>query len=66
MDSLWDLGIHAQTIKALKTVGIRTIADLVKWKIPELKQIKGIDNETLAEIVILLDAEGYELGVPLD
>ena len=66
VDSLWDLGIHAQTIKALRKAGIYNIAELVKHTIPEVEQIKGVDNKTLAEIVILLDDEGYELGVPLD
>ena len=60
-DSLWAVGIPSRAITALGKAGIRTVADLVKLSISEARNIKGIGEKSLAEIVALLDEEGFEL-----
>lgn len=60
-DSLWAVGISSRSITALEKAGIRTIADLTKLSIPEARKIKGIGEKSLAEIVLMLDKEGFEM-----
>ena len=49
--SLWDIGISSRSITALEKAGIRTVADLIRLSIPEARNIEGIGDKSLAEIV---------------
>lgn len=60
-DSLWDVGIPSRSITALEKAGVNTVADLVKMSLREARKIKGIGDKSLAEIVALLGAEGFEM-----
>ena len=60
-DSLWDVGISPRSITALEKAGIRTVADLVKLSVSEALKIKGIGEKSLAQIMLMLEHEGFEL-----
>ena len=60
-DSLWAIGISPRSITALEKAGIRTVADLVKLSISEAHKIKGIGEKSLAQIMLMLEHEGFEL-----
>ena len=60
-DSLWAVGIPSRSITALEKAGIGTVADLIKLSMREAREIKGIGDKSLAEIVFMLKNEGFEM-----
>lgn len=60
-DSLWAVGIPSRSITALEKAGIGTVADLIKLSMREAREIKGIGDKSLAEIVFMLKNDGFEM-----
>ncbi len=56
-----ELDLSSRTISALQEGGIKTVAGLVKKSAEALKDLDGIGDKAVQEIVDVLDAHGLEL-----
>jgi len=61
-----DLELSVRASNCLRQAGIHTIADLVRYKVSDLKGQRNVGNKTLAELTDLLSSMGLSFGMDVD
>ncbi len=54
-------GVSGPALRALKTAGIRSLADLAQWSEPELAALHGMGPKALGVLTAALHAQGRRL-----